>query len=124
MKAYVFQAALLCEDCAREFMAANAKPDHVDMADESSYDSDEWPKGPYSEGGGETDCPQHCDSCGVFLENPLTPDGGDYVREKAAEFVATLDTDEELSWREIAALADEADQGSLGALIDFYLAWG
>jgi hypothetical protein len=52
-----------------------------DTSDESSYDSDEWPKGPYGNGGGESDCPQHCGDCHEFLENPLTPDGYQYVRE-------------------------------------------
>jgi len=28
--------------------------------------------GPYPDGGGEADAPQHCGGCGVFLENPLT----------------------------------------------------
>lgn len=65
MDAYVFQAALYCEDCA---------PDDAD--------------GPYSEGGGEADCPQHCDSCHVFLKNPLTEDGTVYVQEAVAEHKA------------------------------------
>lgn len=28
--------------------------------DESLYDSGEWPKGPYGNGGGEANSPQHC----------------------------------------------------------------
>lgn len=44
-------------------------------------DSDEYPQGPYADGGGEADCPQHCDACGVFLENPLTDEGIDYVTQ-------------------------------------------
>jgi hypothetical protein len=43
------------------------------------------PKGPYSNGGGEADTPQHCDGCGVFIENPLTGDGCRYVNEKLCE---------------------------------------
>ena len=46
-----------------------------------SEDSDTFPQGPFCDGGGEADCPQHCDECGVFLENPLTPDGVRYVAE-------------------------------------------
>lgn len=53
----------------------------VDSSDESSYDSDEFPKGPYLDGGGESDTPQHCGACHEFLENPLTDDGLEYVRE-------------------------------------------
>ena len=59
MDAYVYQAALLCSDCAKNVTA----------------------DGPYGAGGGEADFPQHCDQCGAFLENPLTPDGILYVRD-------------------------------------------
>ncbi|MFN0317543.1 MAG: hypothetical protein ACKVQA_21165 [Burkholderiales bacterium] len=52
-------------------------------------DSSEYPKGPYDEGGGEADSPQHCGGCREFLENPLTPDGMEYVRDaKNAEWDA------------------------------------
>jgi hypothetical protein len=46
---------------------------------ESDYDSHDLPKGPYADGGGEADAPQHCDGCGQFLQNPLTGDGRTYV---------------------------------------------
>ena len=85
MDAYIYAAALWCPDCIREVKLAKAKPAHADEADESTYDSDEWPKGPYPNGGGEADCPQHCDACGVFLENPLTGGGESYVREHVEE---------------------------------------
>lgn len=67
-----------------------------DPDDESSYDSDEYPKGPYPDGGGESDSPWHCGAgsdclnaielsdgtkVGAWLENELTTDGVDYVRE-------------------------------------------
>jgi hypothetical protein len=48
-------------------------------------DSDSYPQGPYSNGGGEADCPRHCDVCGIFLENPLTGEGIRYVSEKLTE---------------------------------------
>jgi hypothetical protein len=43
------------------------------------------PDGPHLNGGGEADSPQHCDACGVFLENPLTTDGYRYVNEALIE---------------------------------------
>ena len=89
MKTYIFQAALICEDCSHGVQGALVKPDHVDMHDESSYDSDEWPKGPYPDGGGEADSPQHCAMCHVFLNNPLTPDGSAYVK-KAWRYYAEM----------------------------------
>lgn len=51
-----------------------------DTQDESTYDSGEYPKGPYGDGGGESDSPQHCGACHEFLENSLTSDGAEYVR--------------------------------------------
>jgi hypothetical protein len=81
---YVSQAALLCEDCgvkARETLTTLGKAPQ-DPDDESSYDSDDFPKGPYPDGGGESDSPKHCDHCQAFLENPLTDAGLDYVKEQ------------------------------------------
>lgn len=83
MDAYIYQAALLCGSCARETRREldrqGKRPD--DPADEYSFDSDEYPKGPYADGGGEADSPQHCDLCGLFLENDLTSEGIRYVKE-------------------------------------------
>ena len=88
--AYIFQADIYCADCAESIMAqiaaAGGKP--ADTSDESTFDSDVWPKGPYTDGGGESDTPQHCAGCGTFLENPLTSDGYEYVRESIAEYVS------------------------------------
>lgn len=75
MDAYAFQAALICDDCARAIIAK--LPASANDCD----DSDHYPAGPYGNGGGEADCPQHCDCCNVFLENPLTRDGRAYVQD-------------------------------------------
>lgn len=98
MNAYIYQAALWCEDCAREIrerLTAEGKAPE-DPSDETSFDSDAFPKGPFPDGGGEADTPQHCDggeTCcnaeslfdgtkvGAFLENDLTDEGMEYVRE-------------------------------------------
>ena len=85
MDVYLYQAALLCEECGdtvRSTLGYQTCPIcKFDPQDEETYDSDEYPKGPYPDGGGESDTPQHCDHCGLFLENPLTSDGVAYVRE-------------------------------------------
>lgn len=59
--------------------------------DEHTYDSDDWPKGPDSDGGGKSDSVQNCaggetcvnatDGHGVFLENPLTSEGYEHLKE-------------------------------------------
>src|SRR5580700_4943174 len=60
---------------------------------EMQEDSENVPQGPYPNGGGEADTPQHCDACGVFLESPLTPDGTRYVIEKLVEHAREGDGD-------------------------------
>jgi len=91
MEAYVYQAALLCADCAvitmNEFELFNMLSGSSSPFRRSKpwTDSDRYPQGPYPSGGGEADNPQHCDACGVFLENPLTGDGSRYVNEHLIE---------------------------------------
>lgn len=80
MNAYIYDADIYCEDCARKARSEGIRMD-----------------GPYPDGGGEADCPQHCGDCHEFLENPLTTDGGDYVREAVEE--ATGDPDVLALWK-------------------------
>jgi hypothetical protein len=86
MDVYLFQAALVCkhdgEKVRRELTRVGKAPEDPD--DEHSYDSDDFPKGPYPDGGGESDVPEHCDICHMFLENPLTRVGMQYVLEALA----------------------------------------
>lgn len=84
MNVYIYQAALLCEACGEHRMHMldeQGKRPH-DPFWEPSYDSDDYPKGPFADGGGEADVPQHCDHCNAFLENPLTSAGLEYVRDQ------------------------------------------
>src|SRR5262245_39730866 len=111
MKVYMYQADLYCEECGeglkeRIWGAHDLQillGEDFDPNDETTWDSDEYPKGPYLEGGGESDSPCHCgshgDCCnaitlengskvGAFLENPLTTHGLDYVQNAIQEFYA------------------------------------
>lgn len=87
MNVYMYRAALYCEDCGAKICArhkAEGKaPESPD--DERTYDSDDYPKGPYPDGGGEADSPEHCDACGLFLANDLTTDGLAYVQQAVDE---------------------------------------
>ena len=76
MDAYIYNAALLCEECASELRVELGNENQPDTGDSNDY-----PQGPYTNGGGEADSPQHCDSCQDFLENPLTGNGENYVKE-------------------------------------------
>lgn len=105
MNIYMYQTDLYCEDCGKRWRTALdkqccgvANPDH-----ESSYDSNEYPKGPYPNGGGAADAPQHC-ACGseclnvltiykdikvgAWLENPLTLVGVEYVKQSSGAVAA------------------------------------
>ena len=77
MMAYIYCADIYCEECASDIRQELTEGPRVECRD----DSDHWPQGPYGDGGGEADYPVHCGSCGLFLENPLTTDGQDYVAE-------------------------------------------
>jgi len=81
MDVYIYQASLYCKKCGEQLCEELPKPEGMDLNNEHTWDSDDYPKGPYPNGGGEADCPQHCDGCGTFLENPLTPDGEEYVQD-------------------------------------------
>lgn len=90
MNVYIYQAALYCPDCTRTIRArldAEGKRPAGDVDDESGFDSDDYPKGPSLDGGGEADAPQHCDACKCHLENPLTRDGEAYVVESLKDYV-------------------------------------
>jgi hypothetical protein len=97
--AAIYQADVWCNDCARDIcerirLERNAPED---PEDESTYDSDEYPK--HASDDDESDSPQHCGSgseCLNAVELPsghkvgllfgtLTADGVEYVRKAALE---------------------------------------
>ena len=78
MNAYVYKADIYCEECAQDIMRECSGIDHYC---ENKEDPENYPQGPYPSGGGEADTPQHCGECGLFLENPLTPDGREYAQQ-------------------------------------------
>lgn len=97
MDCYIYQADIYCETCGEairsRLTAEGFAPEDPD--DETTYDSGEYPKGPYPDAGGESDTPSHCGSgpdclaptmvggspVGQFLEGPLTSTGVAYVAE-------------------------------------------
>lgn len=80
MDVYMYQADLYCTDCGEKIKEGIQAKDPLHWAAKQT-DSDDYPQGPYPNGGGEADTPQYCGSCGCFLENPLTSDGYNYVEE-------------------------------------------
>lgn len=100
MDVYIFKASLYCEDCGLDIKkrldAEGKAPEDAD--DEYSFDSDEYPKGPYGDGGGEADSPQHCDGCGCFLENSLTSEGFSGVCDTIVESLSNGRTECTKEW--------------------------
>lgn len=106
MNVYIFQADIYCEDCGKD-IANCINKDCADLAKHltkiyplEKTDSNHYPQGPYPDGGGESDTPQHCGcgkdclnaitlrngrKVGCFLENPLTSEGYQYVVDSHAE---------------------------------------
>ena len=126
MDAYIYRAALWCGPCIIKALVAERKaaPGAIDMCptealeqivsangftSESHYDSDDLPKGPYADGGGEADAPQHCDGCGQFLGNPLTVDGLICVENMIRDYLTTKKaaTDAVIEWADF--YKDELD---------------
>ena len=129
MDAYIYRAVLWCRPCMIKALVAERKaaPGAIDISpaevlqqivsangftSETDYDSDDLPKGPYAEGGGEADAPQHCDGCGQFLGNPLTLDGLICVENVIRDDLTTkMSTARSLtqSWNGRTSTKDELD---------------
>jgi hypothetical protein len=114
MIAYAFKAALFCEDCGEKIIR-NLRCEEVT----DNGDSDTFPQA-CPNGGGEADSPQHCDYCGLFLENMLTADGDNYLRGQAV----MLEYKSDMSWDEIANVAADSGNHVMAEWIRFYYAWG
>lgn len=93
MDAYIYRAALYCANCAEQATLdrSGMTPEDERLGEPFEDDSDHYYQGPYADGGGEADMPQHCDSCLVFLENPLTDDGVRKLRD-------WIDVDRAVRW--------------------------
>ena len=95
-----FKGDPLCPDGrpVSDFTSRDELSDYLDMMDHNEYDSDEYPKD--YPGGNESDCPDHCGAhagclnaielsdgskIGAWLENDLTSDGVDYVKQAVRE---------------------------------------
>ncbi len=107
---------------AEDYLDRLAKARGIDRSDESSFDSDAFPKGPYPDGGGEADTPKHCAVTGEALENPLTADGYAYVREAVTPYVDAADfkDGEYVTASNAAKRARAADKETLAQWLDFY----
>jgi hypothetical protein len=79
---YIYCAAVYCDKCGEEIKAEldakGQKP--TDPDDQRTYDSGDYPKS-VDVASEESDVPEHCDNCRVFLENPLTSHGYSYVKD-------------------------------------------
>jgi hypothetical protein len=100
--AYIYQADVWCDACGDHIKAdlEREKKAPEDTEDESSFDSDEYPKH-YDAENEESDGPENCSdghcggfangsSYGTFLENQLTQEGYRYLKGMLDGHGATL----------------------------------
>ena len=94
MKIYMFDGDVYCKPCGEAIAATLPDPDawEREHPDSLSYPVE------YDSSEGESDTPDHCGKCDLFLERNLTEDGVRYVQD----YVDTLcgDTDITLLWGE------------------------
>lgn len=83
---YIYQAAILCDDCAE---SSELRCGLIAEGRTAEDDSDYWPYGPFDPAGQETDSPDCCAMCNVFIPTRLTADGVQYVKDALAEYMAT-----------------------------------
>ena len=83
MEYFIFAADVYCPHCADAIKRRLASVAPADPANENTFDSGDYPKGPYSDDSSDT--PQNCAECGDYIENPLTEAGVDYVIEAMQE---------------------------------------
>lgn len=76
MNVYIYKADIYCELCGEQIINRISKPTYPEP-----YDTDDYP---YLTVVSESDTPQHCGNCGIFLKNPLTHDGEQYVFDTIA----------------------------------------
>lgn len=100
MHAYIYNADIYCAKCGREIQQTLGTSC-------DTGDSNDFPQGPYADGGGEADCPHHCGGCRLFLENPLTEDGYSYVREAVES--ATGDSEVLQAWAEFYDIGTDTE---------------
>ena len=75
---YLYMADIYCDECGNKIMGNLDLPKGFDPSNECTWESDEYPKGPYPDST-EADYPIHCAKCGEFMENNLTEDGRYYL---------------------------------------------
>jgi hypothetical protein len=85
MRIYMFEADLFCHPCGEAIAATLPAPDEWER---EHPDSDSHPVA-YDSSEGQSDTPDHCGQCNLFLERNLTEDGIEYVRDCVAEDLCT-----------------------------------
>ena len=72
--AYAYQADLICYDCYDEIINLQHIETPADIMDESSFDSDEFPKAVFTL---ENSRREHCGNCDAELDTSLIHESGD-----------------------------------------------
>ena len=81
MKIYMFEASWYCRTCGEAIAATLSEPDEWEQ---EHPDSDSHPVA-FDSSEGESDTPDHCAECGLFLTRHLTEEGVRYVKDCVAD---------------------------------------
>lgn len=74
---FIYNSDIYCDDCGQAILD--------ELGIEGEFDGDSGDAPVACDETAEADSPCHCGGCGVFLENDLTSDGADYVRDAVRE---------------------------------------
>jgi hypothetical protein len=124
--AYVYQAALYCEDCGRALVERARE-----AGTEDDGDSGTFPQGPYPYGGGEADSAHFCDSgrgclsavevaghkVGCPLNNPLTSEGAEAVVQSVRRDLVSSKKFDRMLGRLLARVWGDYLQGGVGRVL-------
>jgi hypothetical protein len=115
MKIYMWSADLYCGPCGEAIAATLPDPDawEREHPDSNSYCEIFGEPVGYDSSEGESDTPDHCGECEIFLERNLTEEGVRYVRDAIRELALGYGRDEIVQqWAEFYGIAKAEEVGA------------
>ena len=115
MEVFIYQADFYCSNCTAGICIAlqdeGKKPQNV--IDEFTYDSDDYPKGPYPDGGGGANTANYCAECGVALDNPIIEEPTQWLDDAEYDDADYDDDDDDNDDDDSPCYGDENDESEI-----------
>jgi len=93
MKIYMFDGDWFCGPCGEAIATTLPEPDAWER---EHPDSNSYPVA-YDSSEGESDTPDHCGKCQLFLERNLTDEGRQYVQDYVDTLTSGIDGDTDIT---------------------------